>query len=241
MRINVYENAEQVGKAAAVLLAQQIIQKPDSILGLATGSTPVPCYRELAKLCKEGVVDFSRVRSFNLDEYCKLPVAHECSYHSFMRSELFSHINIDLANTRVPDGNAENLQAECERYDRDIEAAGGIDVQVLGIGNNGHIGFNEPSDRFVYGCHIVELTQSTIEANRRFFNSENEVPRQAISLGIGGIMNAKRVLMLATGKAKAQAIRDAVCGDIDPRTQASILRAHHDVILLLDKDAASLL
>ena len=187
------------------------------------------------------MLDFSRVRSFNLDEYCNLPVDHEQSYHSFMRQQLFDHINIDPANTRVPDGNARDQAAECASYDTAINQAGGIDIQVLGIGRNGHIGFNEPADTFVYGCHIVNLTQSTIQANRRFFESEDDVPRQAISLGIGSIMNARRILLLATGADKAEAIRNAVYGDINPRTQASILRTHSNVIFLLDKAAAGLL
>ena len=241
MQIHIFENAAQVGQAAATLIAAQVLSKPDSVLGLATGSTPIPTYQELSRLCKAGVVDFSRVRSFNLDEYCNLPVDHEQSYHSFMKDNLFDHINIDISNTRVPDGNAADPQEECVNYDAAIRAAGGIDVQVLGIGRNGHIGFNEPGDAFVYGCHIVNLTQSTIEANRRFFESEADVPRQAISLGVGSIINARKILLLATGADKAQAIRDSIYGDINPQTQASILRTHSDVIFLLDKAAAGLL
>lgn len=241
MQIHVFENAAQVGQAAATLIAAQVLSKPDSVLGLATGSTPIPTYQELSRLCKAGVVDFSRVRSFNLDEYCNLPVEHEQSYHSFMKENLFDHINIDINNTRVPDGNAKDPEAECTGYDAAIREAGGIDVQILGIGRNGHIGFNEPGNAFVYGCHIVDLTQSTIEANRRFFDSEADVPRQAISLGVGSIINARKILLLATGADKAQAIHDSILGDIDPRTQASILRTHADVVFLLDKAAASLL
>ncbi|MCI6377571.1 MAG: glucosamine-6-phosphate deaminase [Clostridiales bacterium] len=241
MQIHVYENAAQVGQAAATLIAAQVLAKPASVLGLATGSTPIPTYQELIRLCKAGVLDFSQAQSFNLDEYCALPVEHEQSYHSFMKAQLFDHINIDPARTHVPNGNAADQQAECAGYDEAIAQAGGIDIQILGIGRNGHIGFNEPSDAFVYGCHIVNLTHSTIEANRRFFDSENDVPRQAISLGIGSIMNARRVLLLATGADKAEAIRASVKGDVNPQTQASILRTHHDVIFLLDKAAASLL
>ena len=241
MQIHVFENAAQVGQAAATLIAAQVISKPDSVLGLATGSTPIPTYQELSRLYKAGVVDFSRVRSFNLDEYCNLPVEHEQSYHSFMKANLFDHINIDIANTRVPDGNAADPEAESAQYDADIAKAGGIDIQILGIGRNGHIGFNEPGDAFIYGCHVVSLTQSTIEANRRFFDSEADVPRQAISLGVGSILNARKILLLATGADKAQAIHDSIRGDINPQTQASILRSHPDVIFLLDKAAASLL
>ena len=241
MQILVFENAAQVGQAAATLIAAQVLSKPESILGLATGSTPIPTYQELSKLCKAGVVDFSKVRSFNLDEYCNLPVDHEQSYHSFMKENLFDHINIDINNTRVPDGNAADPEKEAADYDAAIAAAGGIDVQILGIGRNGHIGFNEPGPAFVYGCHTVQLTQSTIEANRRFFESEADVPRQAISLGVGSIINAKKILLLATGADKAQAIHDSVYGDIDPQCQASILRGHKDVVFLLDKAAASML
>ena len=241
MQIHVFENAAQVGQAAATLIAAQVISKPDSVLGLATGSTPIPTYQELIRLNKAGVVDFSAVRSYNLDEYCNIPADHEQSYHTFMKQNLFDHINIDQANTHVPNGNAENPEAESAAYDAAIAAAGGIDVQVLGIGRNGHIGFNEPGETFLYGCHLVNLTQSTIEANRRFFESEADVPRQAISLGIGSIMNAKKVLLLATGADKAQAIYDSVKGDVNPQVQASILRTHPDVIFLLDKAAASML
>ena len=241
MQIHVFENAAQVGQAAATLIAAQILSKPDSVLGLATGSTPIPTYQELIRMCKEGVVDFSKVQSFNLDEYCGIPEDHEQSYRTFMNENLFNHVNIDIANTHVPNGNAPDAEAESAAYDAAICAAGGIDVQILGIGRNGHIGFNEPGDTFIYGCHLVNLTQSTIEANRRFFESEADVPRQAISLGVGSIMNARKVLLLATGADKAQAIYDSVLGDLDPKTQASILRSHPDVIFLLDKAAASML
>ncbi len=241
MQIHLFDNAAQVGQAAATLLAAQIIRKPDSVLGLATGSSPIPTYQHLIELNQKGIVDFSKVISYNLDEYCQLPVDHECSYHSFMDEQLFKHVNIDPQNTHVPNGNADDLTAEGPRYDDEIVKAGGIDMQILGIGRNGHIGFNEPGEAFVYGCHVVDLTQSTIEANRRFFESENDVPRQAISLGIGSIMNAHAILLIATGEDKAQAIRDAVYGDVNPQTQASILRTHPNVVFLLDKAAASLL
>ena len=241
MQIHVFENAAQVGQAAATLIAAQVISKPDAVLGLATGSTPIPTYQELIRLNKAGVVDFSQVRSYNLDEYCNIPENHEQSYRTFMNVNLFDHINIDKANTHVPNGNAESAEAESAAYDAAIAAAGGIDIQVLGIGNNGHIGFNEPGDSFIYGCHQVTLAQSTIDANSRFFESDADVPRQAISLGIGSIMNARKIILLATGAGKAKAIYDSVCGDVNPQVQASILRTHPDVIFLLGKDAASML
>jgi len=239
LRIQTYDTPQQVGAAAAILIGAQLLRKPDSVLGLATGSSPVPTYRELIRLYREGVLDFSRATTFNLDEYCRLPVEHPCSYHRFMREELFSHVNLPQERTHIPDGTAGDIAAECARYDQAIAAAGGIDLQLLGIGRNGHIGFNEPSDQFVYGCHVVKLTQSTIEANRRFFASEAEVPREAVSLGVGSIMNADNVLLIATGGDKAEAVRKAIREDIDPGTQASILRTHPSVIFLLDRAAAA--
>ncbi len=239
MQIHTYENPRQVGAAAAMLIGAQLLTKPDSVLGLATGSSPLPTYRELVRLYKQGVLDFFRATTFNLDEYCRLPEEHPCSYHRFMREQLFSLVNLPPERTHIPDGNAPDLAAECARYDREIARAGGIDLQLLGIGRNGHIGFNEPSDQFVFGCHIVRLTQSTIEANRRFFESEEAVPREAVSLGVGSIMNAQSVLLIATGADKAEAVRKAIREDINPETQASILRTHPSAIFLLDRAAAS--
>ena len=187
MQVHLYDTAAQVGQAAAILIGAQLIGKPASVLGLATGSSPIQTYQELIRLHQTGVLDFSSAITFNLDEYCHLPIAHPCSYHHFMNTELFNHVNIAPDNAHVPDGNAMDLAAECSRYDRAIARAGGIDLQLLGIGRNGHIGFNEPSDQFVYGCHVVKLTQSTIEANRRFFDTEADVPREAVSLGVGSI------------------------------------------------------
>ena len=239
MQVHIYESAQQVGQAAATLFAAQIIRKPDSVLGLATGSSPIGCYQQLIAWHRAGVLDFSQCVSYNLDEYCSLPEAHPCSYHAFMKEQLFDFINMKASF--VPNGNAPDLQAECARYDAAIQAAGGIDMQLLGIGRNGHIGFNEPAGRFVYGTQIVNLTESTIQANRRFFDSEKDVPRQAISLGIGGIMAAREVVLIAMGEDKAQAIRDMVRGDITPDVQASILRSHPHATILVDKAAASLL
>ncbi len=239
MQVHVFDNAQQVGQAAATLFAAQVIRKPDSVLGLATGSSPLGCYQQLIEWFKAGILDFSRCVSYNLDEYVGIPETHPESYHQFMQDNLFSGIN--MKETHVPNGNAADLQAECARYDAAIQAAGGIDMQLLGIGRNGHIGFNEPADRFVYGTQIVKLTESTIQANRRFFDSEDQVPRRAISLGVGGIMNAKEVVLIAMGEDKAQAIRDTVKGDVTPQVQASILRFHPHATILVDKAAASLL
>ena len=239
MRICKFDTAAQVGQAAATLIAAQLLRKPDSVLGLATGSTPVPTYEELIALYKAGVADFSKVISYNLDEYVGIPVDHECSYHRFMDDNLFNHVNMRREAIHVPDGLAEDLSGAAAAYDAAIDAAGGIDLQVLGIGHNGHIGFNEPGDKFVYGCHVVDLSESTIDANKRFFDSADDVPRQAVSLGIGSIMKAKTILLLATGEDKAEAVRAMVQDEINPQVQATILRTHPSVIVLLDAAAAS--
>jgi len=239
MQIHVFDTPQQVGQATAILFASQLLQKPDSVLGLATGSSPIPTYQELIRFYQAGSLDFSKAVSFNLDEYVGISVEHPESYHAFMDRELFNQVNMTRENIHVPDGNAEDLDAFCATYDLAIAQAGGIDLQLLGIGRNGHIGFNEPGSRFVYGCHVVDLTPSTIEANRRFFESEDQVPRQAVSLGIGSIMNARRIVLVATGADKAEAIRRALYEDINPQVQASILRTHPDVIFMLDKAAAS--
>ena len=241
MEIRVYDTKEQCGKAAAAIIAAQLLRKPASVLGLATGSTPIPCYQELVRLYEEGVLDFSKAVSYNLDEYVGLPADHVCSYHHFMRVNLFDHVNIRLDATHVPSGTAGDIHEEGAAYDAAIAAAGGIDIQVLGIGRNGHIGFNEPADSFTKGCHLVQLTDSTIDANTRFFNSRDEVPKQAITMGIGSIMAAKTVLLMATGADKAWAINATVNGELTPAVPASVLQTHHDVILILDKAAASLL
>lgn len=239
MEIRVFADAAQVGAATATLIAAQMLRKPDSVLGLATGSTPIPTYQELVRLYKSGVLDFSRVTSYNLDEYVGIPEDHVCSYHRFMQDQLFDHVNIRPDAWHVPSGNADSLEATGAAYDEAIRQAGGIDVQLLGIGHNGHIGFNEPGEQFIYGCHVVELSQSTISANTRFFDSEADVPRKAISLGIGSIMQAKQVLLIATGADKADAIARSVHGEVTPQVQASILRTHPNVIFLLDEAAAS--
>jgi len=235
MRITVYNNAEDCARAAATVFAAEILKKADLVIGLATGSTPVPTYQRLIKLNKEGIVDFSKVRSYNLDEYVGLKPDHPASYRRFMNEQLFDHINIDKANTHVPDG----ITADTKGYDAMLEAAGGVDLQLLGIGSNGHIGFNEPADKFVYGTNIIDLTLNTRKDNARFFNSIDEVPTQAISMGIGTIMSAKHVILIATGANKADAIARAVKGDVVPSMPASILQFHQNCQFILDKDAAS--
>jgi len=241
MLIHVYKDAQEVGKAAAMIVASEILKKEDCVLGLATGSTPITTYKEMARMNKEGLIDFSKVRSYNLDEYIGLAPDHICSYRRFMNEQLFDHINIDKANTHVPCGIGEDHEADAKAYDEAVEAAGGIDLQILGIGHDGHIGFNEPGDEFVGPTNIVTLTDMTIDANTRFFEKRDDVPRQAITLGNRNIMAAKHIILLATGKDKAQAIAAAVKGNITPKMPASLLQVHPNVQFLLDEAAASLL
>jgi len=241
MLIHVYKNAQEVGKAAAMIVASEILKKEDCVLGLATGSTPIPTYQEMARMNREGLIDFAKVRSYNLDEYIGLAPDHICSYRRFMNEQLFDHINIDKANTHVPCGIGEDHEADARAYDEAVEAAGGIDLQILGIGHDGHIGFNEPGDEFVSATNIVTLTDMTIDANTRFFEKREDVPRQAITLGNRNIMAAKRIILLATGKDKAPAIAAAIKGNITPKMPASLLQVHPNVQFLLDEDAASLL
>ena len=190
MKVRIYKDAEQAGKAAATLIGAQLIRKPDSVLGLATGSSPIPIYDELIRMYREGAISFAQATSFNLDEYIGIAEDHPCSYHYFMQEKLFEYVDMRPDAIHVPDGNAENPQAFAAAYDWAIERAGGIDLQVLGIGRNGHIGFNEPGDHFIRGCHVVDLTESTITANQRFFENRDQVPRQAMSLGIEAILKA---------------------------------------------------
>ena len=237
MIVHVFDTPAQVARAAAAVFSAQILKKPDSVLGLATGGTPVDTYKELIKLHQDGILDFSQVTTFNLDEYEGLPTSHPESYVAFMKRNLFDHVNIK--QSRLPDGLNKDHQKECAAYDEEIRQAGGVDLQLLGIGNNGHIGFNEPSDHFVYDTNLVDLTPSTIKANRRFFDSEDQVPRMALSMGIGTIKEARSILMIALGEGKAEVVLNMVEGDIDPQVPASILRAHKDVTVLLDRAAAS--
>lgn len=230
-----------MSRKAANVISAQVILKPDSVLGLATGSTPVGCYQTLVHWCEKGDLDFSKVRTVNLDEYQGLEKWHDQSYYYFMRENLFKYVNINLDNTNIPDGSNPDAEAECARYHELIESMGGIDLQLLGIGNNGHIGFNEPADVFADKTHKVELAESTIDANARFFKDRDEVPRFAYTMGIGEIMSAKKILIIASGKAKAPIIREMIKGPVTPQVPASILRFHPDVTLIADVDALSLL
>ena len=241
MRIIVCENYEEVSKKAAQMILSQVTLKPNSVLGLATGSTPIGMYENLVKLNKNGDIDFSEVRTFNLDEYYKLPKESDQSYHYFMYKNLFDHININPENIHIPNGMTADVDAECERYDELIKEAGGVDIQVLGIGNNAHIGFNEPTINFEKGTHLVELEESTIEANSRFFDNIEDVPKKAITMGVGSIFKSKKIMLIATGENKAEAIYNTVYGKVVPEVPASILQFHSDIVLILDKKAAKLL
>lgn len=240
MRIIVCDNYDLLSKKAAQIVGSQMILNPKSILGLATGSTPIGMYKNLIKMYEEGLIDFSKTTTFNLDEYYQLPINNDQSYHYFMDENLFNHININRENIHIPNGMADDIDAECVLYDKMIDD-NGIDIQVLGIGNNAHIGFNEPTINFNKGTHIVTLDESTREANARFFNSIDEVPTKAITMGTGSIFKSKKILLLASGINKAEAIYNTVHGKVTPEVPSSILQFHKDVIIILDKEAASLL
>ena len=241
MKLIVTKNYEELSKVAADEFAKVIIEKPEAVLGLATGGSPVGMYKELIAKCKNNELDFSKCTSINLDEYIGLNPEHEQSYRNFMNTNLFNHINIDKAKTFVPNGLAENLEEECKNYDKKIEELGGIDVQLLGIGNNGHIAFNEPGEELSAGTHIISLTESTIEANARFFDSIDEVPRKALTMGLGGIMKAKKIILIASGEGKAEAIKGLFSGKITTENPASMLQMHRDVTVIVDKEAAKLI
>lgn len=241
MRIIVTEDYNAMSRQAANILSAQVIAKPDCTLGLATGSTPIGTYKVLIERYEQGDLDFSNVKSINLDEYVGLSGEHDQSYRYFMNHNLFNHVNIKPENTNVPNGLAEDVEAECLRYNKVIEELGPIDTQVLGLGHDGHIGFNEPADHFPLLTHKVDLEDVTIEANARFFASKDEVPKQALTMGISTIMQAKQVLMVVSGKDKAEIVKKAFTGPVTPEVPASILQMHPNVVLVGDKDALSLL
>ena len=241
MNVLTFDTEEQIGIAAGYYMCGQVLQKPDSVLGLATSSTPLKPYAHMIKLYQDGAVDFSKVTTFNLDEYCNLDVKDKNSYHSFMYENLFDHINIPDENINFLNGNAEDMDAECKAYEERIKKCGGIDIQLLGIGSNGHIAFNEPADSFQRWSHVVALKESTIKDNSRFFNSIEEVPTHAVTMGIGSIMQAKRILIIAIGENKAKAIKQLIDGNVTPQCPASVLQFHKDVTLMLDKGSASLI
>ena len=239
MRIIRAKDYKDMSRKAANIISAQVILKPDCVLGLATGSTPIGAYRQLSEWYQKGDVDFSQVSTYNLDEYRGLSHDDPQSYHYFMRDNFFNHINIDINNPHVPDGANPDAAAACAEYDAMVAAAGYPDLQLLGIGNNGHIGFNEPSDSFAKETHCVDLTENTIQANARFFSFIEEVPTQAYTTGIKNIMQARHILLIASGEAKADALYEAVYGPITPHVPASILQLHDEVSVVADEAALS--
>ena len=239
MRIYKAKDYEDMSRKAANIVSAQVIMKPDCVLGLATGSTPIGLYKQLVEWFEKGDLDFSEVQTVNLDEYKGLNRENDQSYYYFMHDNLFNHINIPEENTHLPNGMEMDSEKECARYTKLIQSMGGVDLQLLGIGHNGHIGFNEPSESFDKDVHCVNLTQSTIEANKRFFASADDVPKQAYTMGIKTIMQAKKILIVANGEGKADIVRDAFFGPITPQVPASVLQLHDDVTLVADEAALS--
>ena len=241
MKIIITKNYDELSKVAADEMAAVVKNNPKAILGLATGGSPIGMYKELIRMNKAGEIDFSNITTVNLDEYVGLSGDHPQSYRYFMNDNLFNHINIDKNNTYVPNGLAENIEEECNNYDNKISQLGGTDVQLLGIGNNGHIAFNEPDEHLVSGTHLTNLTQDTIEANARFFDSIDEVPKTALTMGLGGIMKSKKIIVIASGEGKAEAVKAMVSGKINTNMPASMLQMHRDVVVIIDEAAAKLL
>lgn len=234
----VTDDYQSMSQVAAEIVVAEIQRKPDTVLGLATGVTPVGFYRELVRRYQLGDVDFSQVRTFNLDEYYPIGPSHPQSYRRFMNDHLFSLVNLREENTHLPNGLAEDAIQECLRYEEAIARCGGIDCQVLGIGRNGHIGFNEPGTQLSSTTQLVRLAEETIEANSRFFPRKEDVPRQAISMGIKTIMRARKILLLATGDTKAKILAAALRGPVTTAVPASVLQLHASLIVVTDKDAA---
>ncbi|MCI6256275.1 MAG: glucosamine-6-phosphate deaminase [Clostridiales bacterium] len=239
MRVYLSEDYKSMSRRAANIISAQVITKPDCVLGLATGGTPVGTYQQLVEWYKKGDLSFAETKSVNLDEYLGLSPRHEQSYRYFMQSNLFDHIDIKPENTHVLNGLAKSPVAECAAYNQLIRDLGGIDLQLLGMGHNGHIAFNEPGDDFGLETHLVNLTESTIEANKRFFERREDVPRQALSMGIKNIMNARRILIVVSGEAKADIVYRAFRGPVTPDVPASVLQLHPDVTLVGDRAALS--
>lgn len=241
MILIINENYEEMSKIAAMTIAEVIKNKPDAVLGLATGNTPIGTYKELIRMNKENKIDFSKVTTVNLDEYVGLSADNPQSYRYFMNDNLFNHINIKKENTYVPNGSAKDLDEESKNYDKLIDDLGGIDIQILGIGNNGHIAFNEPDEVLISGTHLTNLTQSTIDANSRFFNSIDEVPKTALTMGLGQIMKSKKIILLANGSNKAAVVKEFLSGKITTQNPATMLQMHRDVTVIIDKEIESLI
>lgn len=240
LKIIVCENYEEMSQQAAKIVSSQLIVKPNSILGLATGSTPIGLYQNLIQMNQKGEIDFSEVKTFNLDEYYPIKKSNDQSYDYFMNEQLFSKVNIDKKNIDIPNGEADDPVAECQRYENELSKIGGVDLQVLGIGQNGHIAFNEPDENLVAVTHLTDLTQNTIEANARFFESADDVPKKALTMGMGSILKAKKIIILANGANKAKAVSELLNDNINTSNPATMLKVHKDVTLICDKEAYSL-
>ena len=236
MKIIKVASYEKLSRQAANIISAQVILKPNAVLGLATGSTPEGTYAQLIKWHEKGDIDFSNVTTVNLDEYCGLSPENDQSYRYFINTKFFNHININKEKTNVPNGLAEDPVHECARYDALIDSLGGVDIQLLGIGHNGHIGFNEPGEAFEKTTHVVELKKSTIDANARFFEDISQVPTHAITMGIKSIMNARRILLIANGKDKREILDKALFGPVTPAVPASILQLHPDLTVICNVD-----
>ncbi|MDF2513334.1 MAG: glucosamine-6-phosphate deaminase [Herbinix sp.] len=241
MKIIETNDYQEMSRKAANIISAQVIIKPNCVLGLATGSSPIGTYRQLIEWYNKGDLDFSEVKTVNLDEYKGLSKDNPQSYYYFMYENFFKHINIDLKNVNIPNGLEVDAEKECSRYDQVISSLGGADLQLLGLGNNGHIGFNEPDGDFKRTTHCVELTQSTIDANARFFENPDEIPRYAYTMGIGNIMEAEKIVVIVSGEGKARILKEVIEGPIIPSVQASILQLHKDVTIVADQAALSLL
>ena len=241
MKKIICKDYEEMSRVGAVIVAQHVIKDPKCVLGLATGGTPVGMYSNLVDMHKLGDLDFSRVVSFNLDEYYPIKKSNDQSYDYFMWDNLFSHINVNPYNVHLPNGETDNPETECVQYEKKISEAGGIDIQVLGVGVNGHIGFNEPGDELSLVTHLTKLTPSTIEVNSRYFEKVEDVPTEAITMGMGTIMNAKSILLLISGESKAEVVKTLMSDTVTTATPVSFLKMHSDVTIVLDKAAASLL
>jgi glucosamine-6-phosphate deaminase len=237
MKLIETKDYDEMSRKAAGILAAQVVLKPRCVLGLATGSTPLGVYRQLIEWYKEGILDFSEIKTVNLDEYCGLAPENDQSYHYYMHHNFFDSVNIRPENIHLPDGRAEDADAACKAYDRMIDSLGGIDLQLLGLGGTGHIGFNEPSQSFDRGTHRVALKEKTIRDNSRFFESINDVPKYAITMGIGTIMKAKEIVLVVNGPKKADILEKVLFGPITPEVPASVLQLHRNVTVLADREA----
>ncbi|MCY9593115.1 glucosamine-6-phosphate deaminase [Paenibacillus chitinolyticus] len=237
MIIHKFENQQELNEAGAGIITALVQTKPDAVLGLATGSTPIGIYEEIVKAYNKGRVSFKNVRTYNLDEYVGLPDGHAESYRTYMNEHLFRHIDVQPERTRIPNGNASDPQEECARYNRELDEIKQVDLQILGLGHNGHIGFNEPADELHSGTHLVELDHKTREANARFFPSINDVPTHALTMGVGTILKAKTILLVVRGADKADIVHRALTGPITTQCPASLLQTHPHLIVLLDSEA----